>query len=94
MTVARHFDPIFCDNRLEVTLVAPDGATMRLDVLDTGGKVLGSAVSADGSKGTVTLTASAGDCYLGGQTRMVAQVSWQGARRTAADYVLTRTGSL
>jgi hypothetical protein len=79
-----------CDNTLEVTLTAPLGGSMQLDVLTATGTVLGSAISDDGIAATVRLDAP--NCSSD-EVDMVARVSWAGARRTGDDYTLTRKGS-
>jgi hypothetical protein len=79
-----------CDNVLQVTLTAPLGGSMQLDVLDTDGRVLGTAISDDGEAATVRLPQP--DCSSD-DVELVARVSWVGTRRTAGDYTLTRKGS-
>ncbi|MCD9623562.1 serine/threonine-protein kinase [Rhabdothermincola salaria] len=84
-----HSFNLFCNNTLRVELTSPDGAAMRLDVLSEG-DVLGTAVSADGDTATVTLDQP--DCFGNTNRDLVARVSWVGERRTADDFVLTRSG--
>jgi hypothetical protein len=85
----RHSFNLFCDNELVVTLEAPQGATMRLEVLDEA-ELLGTAVSADAEPAEVRLGQP--DCFANVNLDLVARVSWEGERRTAASYVLTREG--
>jgi hypothetical protein len=80
---------LFCDNVLEVSLTAPSGATMRLDVLSEG-EILGTAVSTDGVMATVDLDQP--DCFGDANRDLVARVSWVGERRTGENYLLTRRG--
>ena len=82
----------FCDNVLQVTLTAPVGVSMRLDVMTATGTVLGSAVSADGIAATVRLQQKG--CSISREDReLVAQVSWVGTARSGDDYTLSRKGS-
>ncbi len=86
----KHDFNLFCDNVLEVTLTAPLGVAMRLDLLDSSGKVLGSAISGDGVAASVELGQP--DCF-GSDLDLVARVSWVGTARSGDDYTLTRRGS-
>jgi len=87
--LTRHFH-LLCNASVEVTLTAPAGVAMRLDLLD-GTKEVGQAVSRDGRPASVPLTP--GDCYGDKGADLVAQVAWVGTARSAADYVLSRSGS-
>jgi hypothetical protein len=81
-----------CDNVLQVTLTAPLDVSMRLEVLDTADKLLGSAISADGVAATVRL--SQPGCFIDkADLDLVAQVGWVGTARSGDDYTLTRKGS-
>ena len=80
---------LFCDGEVAVTLTAPAGATMRLDVLRDG-RPLGSAVS-DGRPATVVLREDG--CGADDAGELQARVSWSGAERSAAPYRLVRSGS-
>jgi len=86
---------LLCDGTVRVTLTAPAGASMHLDVQlgnDTDGHItLASTTSADGASSTVSITEPS--CFGDDSMELVAQVSWQGARRTAATYRLETTGS-
>ena len=82
----------FCDNVLQVTLTAPLGVSMRLDVLGADGRALGTTVSDDGVAATVRL-GQPGCSIDGADLDLVAQVSWVGTDRTGEDYTLTRKGS-
>lgn len=90
MPVADHRQ-LSCDGTLKVTLTAPKGATMRLEVLDPEGKALGSVISADGTAGTVTTRER--HCMSSDAGVYEARVSWLGAERTASNYTLIRSGS-
>jgi hypothetical protein len=81
---------LFCDGALHVTLTAPAGVAMRLDVLRSGDP-LATTVSTDGEPATITL----GDpsCLGDDGTDLQARVSWVGDRRSAMPYTLERDGS-
>jgi hypothetical protein len=81
-----------CNNVLQVTLTAPLGASMRIEVLDPSDAVLESAVSTDGVAATARV--SQPGCFIDdADLDLVAQVSWVGSARTGDDYTLTRKGS-
>ncbi len=89
--LSRHFH-LLCDGSAKVTLTAPAGVAMRLEVIDsTKGRVLGQAVSRDATPASVELRPN--DCYGGQGADLVAQVAWSGTARSGADYTLTHTGS-
>ncbi len=90
MPVADHRQ-LTCDGTLHVTLTAPRGATMRLEVLDPDGTRLASAVSADGTSGTTSTRE--GHCLTSDAGTYRVRVSWLGTERTDADFRLTRSGS-
>ncbi|MEY2590608.1 MAG: eukaryotic-like serine/threonine-protein kinase [Acidimicrobiaceae bacterium] len=79
-----------CNGTITVTLTAPKGVSMRLEVLRKG-EVLGTAVSADGQPGATRI----GDpsCLGDDSGTLVARVTSIGSDRSASDYTLTRTGS-
>jgi len=81
---------LLCDGALDVSLTAPAGAAMRLEVLHDG-TPLGSAVSRDGHRATVTLDDPS--CLGDDGTDLQARVSWVDRARTAAPYTLSRSGS-
>lgn len=81
---------LLCDGRLVVTLTAPIGVTLRLEVLE-GDDVLGQTTSADGVSSAVTLTER--ECLFDDSTTLTARVSPIGTDRTANAYVLERRGS-
>jgi Protein kinase domain len=87
--LTQHFK-LFCNGSVDVTLTAPPGVSMRLDVVSNG-DVQGSAISTDGTPATVTVQPDS--CFGGDGADMVAVVKWVGTARTAADYVLERHGS-
>ncbi|HEY6532040.1 MAG TPA: serine/threonine-protein kinase [Acidimicrobiales bacterium] len=80
----------FCDNLLQVTLEAPPGVSMRLDVLTNADELLGKAISADGLPATVELPQPG--CSPA-TLDLVAQVSWFGQERSGGEYTLSRKGS-
>ncbi|HVN50892.1 MAG TPA: serine/threonine-protein kinase [Acidimicrobiales bacterium] len=87
--LSQHFH-LFCDGQVDVTLTAPAGVSMRLEVL-ADGRSQGDAVSTDGDPATVTVQPDS--CFGGSGADLVAVVSWVGSARSAADYVLERHGS-
>jgi serine/threonine protein kinase len=87
--LSQHFK-LFCNGSVDVTLTAPAGVSMLLEVVRDG-DVQGSAVSTDGAPATVNLQPDS--CFGGDGADMVAVVKWTGSARTAADYVLERHGS-
>ncbi len=88
-----HVDDSFdllCQGEVRVTLTAPKGTTMRLDILK-GNTILGTTTSADGRAATVTLPEPS--CLGDDTTDLTARVAWDGTRRSGASYRLERTGS-
>jgi hypothetical protein len=81
---------LLCDGRFTVTLTAPAGSSLRLEVLD-GETVLGQTTSADGVAASVALDEPR--CFADDSTTLVARVSPIGSDRTAAPYRLARHGS-
>jgi len=81
---------LLCDGTLQITLTAPKGASMHLDVLE-GGVIRGSATSSNAKPGTVTLTEQS--CLGDDSADLVARVSYAGDGRSAGSYRLERTGS-
>lgn len=81
---------LLCDGRLHLTLTAPPGVTLRLQVLEDG-ELLGEATSADGVPATVTLREP--ECFFDDSTTLQARVEPIGSDRTAEPYVLERRGS-
>jgi hypothetical protein len=81
---------LLCDGRFTVTLTAPAGVSLRLEVLG-GGDVLGQATSADGVAASVTLDEP--QCLFDDSGTLTARVSPIGSDRTAAPYLLERRGS-
>ncbi len=81
---------LFCDGSASVTLTAPAGVSMRLDVVD-GDAPIGTAVSRDGKPATVELPDPS--CLGDDSTDLQARVSWVGDPRSATPYTLERAGS-
>ncbi|MFN8040698.1 MAG: serine/threonine-protein kinase [Acidimicrobiales bacterium] len=81
---------LFCDGQVDVTLTAPAGTAMRVDVLRDG-RPLGAAVSSDGKAATVVLREDG--CGTDDSGELQARVSWSGSARTAAPYRLQASGS-
>jgi hypothetical protein len=81
---------LLCDGRFTVTLTAPAGVALRLEVLD-GDEVLGLATSADGVPGVVRLDEP--ECLFDDSGTLTARVAPVGSDRTAEPYLLERRGS-
>ena len=81
---------LFCDGAAHITLTAPPGVAMRVDVLE-GETPIGTAVSRDGAAATVDL--SDPSCLGDDTTDLQARVSWVGDARSATPYRLERSGS-
>jgi hypothetical protein len=79
-----------CDGRLRVTLTAPAKVTQKLTVLK-GTEVLGTALSADGVAGTVSIRDP--NCGRNDSTTLLARVQSVGSDRSALPYTLTSSGS-
>jgi hypothetical protein len=82
---------LLCDGRITVTLTAPEGVSLRLEILDDDGKVLGEATSGDGVAASVSLREP--DCIFDDTTTLTARVQPIGSDRTGAPYLLQRRGS-
>ena len=81
---------LLCDGRLVVTLTAPKGMSLRLEVL-AGDEVLRQTTSADGVPAALTLDEPG--CFSDDGTTLVARVSPIGSDRSPAPYRLERRGS-
>lgn len=81
---------LLCDGTLRVTLTAPVGTSMRLDVLQNEVSI-GTTVSTDGIPSTVTLVEQ--NCMGDDSTDLIARVSWAGDTRSSLPYTLERAGS-
>lgn len=81
---------LLCDGRFTVTITAPAGMTVRLEVLD-GDEVLGQTTSADGVAAAVRLEEA--ECFSSEARTLTARVSPIGSDRTGAEYTLERAGS-
>jgi eukaryotic-like serine/threonine-protein kinase len=81
---------LLCDGQLTVTLEAPPGIELRLEVRDSGG-VLGEATATDATPGVVTLA----EPQCGGDDKAILEVVVRGvgSDRVADAYVVTRAGS-
>jgi eukaryotic-like serine/threonine-protein kinase len=83
---------LLCDGVLTLTLTAPEGMTLRLEVFDRSGEVLlGEAVSTGGLPGEVVLPEPS--CARDDSTTLLAVVRPVGSDRVAEPYVLEREGS-
>lgn len=81
---------LLCDGILEVTLGAPDGMTLHVEVRD-GDEVLGDATASDGRAGVVEIREPS--CGGDDSTTLTTRVRPIGSERVADPYVLTRSGS-
>jgi hypothetical protein len=81
---------VLCDGQFTVTLRAPSGVSMRLELLQ-GERVVGTAVSTNGARATVRLTEQ--DCGGDDSVTLTTRVSWEGEARSGAVYELERSGS-
>jgi hypothetical protein len=81
---------LLCDGQFAVTLVAPAGGSMQVDLI-VDGEIVDSAVSSGGQKATVTADDSA--CFTSEDRTVVTRVSWAGDVRTSEPYELRRSGS-
>ncbi len=80
---------VLCDGRLVVTLTAPPGLSLRLEVLE-GDAVLGTTTSADGVPASLRIEDPR--CLFDDATTIIARVSAIGSDRSAAPYLLERSG--
>jgi hypothetical protein len=81
---------VLCDGELRITVTAPAGASVRLEVLTEDGDLLGETTSADGVAGTARLAEP--DCGGDDSQTLTARVSSIGSDRTAEPYTLARSG--
>ncbi len=81
---------LLCDGSFTVTITAPAGMTIRLEVLDDG-EVVDEVTSADGITAQVTLGDP--DCLFSDARTLTARVSPIGTDRTGDTYTIDRTGS-
>jgi hypothetical protein len=81
---------LLCDGRFTVTITAPVGMTVRLEVLD-GDAVVDQTTSADGVPASVSLGDP--DCLFSDARVLTARVSPIGTDRTGDEYTLERVGS-
>ena len=79
-----------CDGTFRVTITAPQGMTVRLELID-GDELLGETTSADGVPSTVQLDEQ--DCFVSEARTLTARVSPIGTDRTGGEYTLARSGS-
>jgi hypothetical protein len=81
---------ILCDGRFVVRITAPEGMTVRLEVLD-GDEVLEQTTSADGVPSSVEVREQ--DCLFSDARTLIARVSPIGTDRSAGTYRIERSGS-
>jgi hypothetical protein len=83
---------LLCDGVLTLTLTAPEGMTLRLEIFDRSGEdLLGEAVSTGGLPGEIVLPEPS--CARDDSTTLLAVVRPVGSDRVAEPYVLERHGS-
>jgi hypothetical protein len=81
---------ILCDGRFKVTITAPAGMTVRLEIVD-GDDVVAQTTSADGVPSSVELRET--ECFSSEARTLTARVSPIGNDRTGGEYTLARSGS-
>ncbi|MEO6317700.1 MAG: serine/threonine-protein kinase [Acidimicrobiales bacterium] len=81
---------LLCDGRFTITLTAPAGMSLRLQVLDDD-EVLDQTTSADGVPASLTLRET--DCFVSEARTLTARISPIGTDRTGASYTVERSGS-
>jgi len=81
---------LLCNGRFTVTITAPEGMTVRLEILD-GDELLDQTTSSDGVASRVALDDP--ECLFSDARTLTAKVSPIGSDRTGATYTLERTGS-
>ena len=81
---------LLCDGRFVLTLTAPAGMTLRLEVLH-GDQTVDVATSADGVPASITLDDPR--CLFDDAGTYTARVSPIGSDRTGGEYTLARHGS-
>lgn len=81
---------LLCDGTFRVTITAPTGMTVRLEVID-GDDLLGETTSADGVPSAVSLGEQ--DCFFSEARTLTARVSPIGTDRSGGEYTLARAGS-
>lgn len=82
---------LLCDGRVRLTITAPAGAAVHLEVRDAKGRPLAETASADGVPASVSLDEPS--CFGNDATTLTAIVTSVGPERTAATYRLDHTGS-
>ena len=80
-----------CNNTLRLTITAPAGTAVRLELRDDGDDLVAETTSADGVPGDIAVHDPR--CFRDDSGDFVAVVSSSGSDRSAEDYVLTRSGS-
>jgi hypothetical protein len=82
---------VLCDGEVRFTLTAPDGITLHLEVLAADGRSLGEVTSAAGV--AAPLVVGEPDCGGDDGQTLTARVEAVGSDRTAAPYLLERSGN-
>ncbi len=80
-----------CNNTLRLTITAPAGTAVRLELRDDGGHLVDETTSADGVPGEIAVHDPR--CFRNDSGDFIAIVSSSGSDRSAENYVLTRSGS-
>jgi hypothetical protein len=80
-----------CDGRVTFDLTAPPGISLRLEVLDESGEVVGEATSADGVASQLRIVEP--QCVGDDSGTLTARVTAIGSERVAEPYLLERSGS-
>jgi len=79
-----------CDGQVTITLTAPAGTMMKLELLDPSGRTLGARVAEPSRPARLALDE---ECATDDAGTYTAVVSYQGQGRSSAKYTLARTGS-
>ena len=80
-----------CNNTFRLTVEAPTGLALRVELYDDDGQVVGQTTSADGIPGEIAI--SDPRCFRGDEGDFVAEVTPFGSDRSGTPYVLSRSGS-
>ena len=81
---------LLCDGAFEVTLTAPQSASMRVDLI-VNSEIVDTAVSSNAQPATVRAEDSS--CFTSEDRQVITRVSWAGDARTSEPYELRRSGS-
>ncbi len=89
-TTIRDDFQLLCDGTFKLTLTAPAGTAMRVELLE-GERIIDATTSRDGEP--ATLSVGEPNCFGDDGGDYVVRVSWVGEARSAEPYTLTRSGN-